>query len=244
MEIITKPSSKLFYEKYRYRILLKANINSSKISQIPISVVKLKENDIEEFVDSALGDMCEYEHFKVRYYHFHLQYKVAMFVIGMRMYFNNIELAHKLDSKIQSLKTPSSQNNLNSMVKDIAVQDFVVHERSLAYPPNSIPLKNSKYKFRSYFSQQKYSNPSTDEAIKNFLLSQHKNDIRLSPKLSKWAMPLENIFPQFKHHYATLKPKRIENQMFFDHNDMRFVEWISLIDSNAIRKTLDIVVDK
>ena len=130
---------------------------------------------------------------------------------------------------------------------------FNVVERVLDLPPNSILLKNSNFKYRSYFSRQE---KDTEDKIRQFFLSQLPEDFSPSPLFNKWIYKdsLDKKPTKMMGRYSNIgilsgfyhypRPIALEEQMFFDYNNELLVGMLNLISPTAIRKTVDIIVDK
>jgi len=130
---------------------------------------------------------------------------------------------------------------------------FNVVERVLDLPPNSILLKNSNFKYRSYFSRQE---SDTEDKIRHFFLSQLTEDFSPSPMFNKWIhkdsldkRPTRRtrgngFLGILAGGYPYSRPVALEEQMFFDYNNELLVGMLNLISPTAIRKTVDIILDK
>jgi hypothetical protein len=94
-------------------------------------------------------------------------------------------------------------------------------------PKNTIQLKNSNYKFRSYFKIEKLTGSQKD-LLCNFLTNQ-TNQVRLSSALSKWFAQPYN---------------RTQDYFFIDHKDMTWLTMLSLVHPGLIRKTMHIISAK
>ena len=96
-------------------------------------------------------------------------------------------------------------------------------------PKNSIIIKNSQYKLRTYFKSQHLSNTEQKENLRNLLMQQA--EIRLGPSLNEW-------FDRYE------LSKYIADNYFIDHNDISILTMVSLVCPVKIKKTLNIICDK
>ncbi len=148
-----------------------------------------------------------------------------------RLYFNDISIVDKL-KKINNL-------HLSNLT-----------ERIIDHPVNSIVLKNSDFKFRSYLSQTKSFDYTLESNIRAFLETQPPEDFKPSPLLKKWINNKklsDNTQQQQVMIFSRIfypRPSIIEDQMFLDHNNKSIISMMNLIRPGTIRKTVDIIVDK
>lgn len=148
-----------------------------------------------------------------------------------KLYFNNLSLISQLE-------------NINKL------QLANLSKRIVDRPDNSIVLKKSDFKFRSYLSRSKSFDYASEENIQSFLKTQPFDYFKPSPLLKKWInnikLPDHTQQPQImifgKVFYP--RPSIIENQMFLDHNNKSIISMMNLIRPGTIRKTVDIIVDK
>ena len=93
-------------------------------------------------------------------------------------------------------------------------------------PPNTIRLKNSTHKFRSYFKTIKLTDDQKTHLV-NFLENQPA--ARISPALVSWLKsPL----------------RRTQDYFFIDHDTMSWLTMLSLVLPGLIRKTMQIIPAK
>ena len=93
-------------------------------------------------------------------------------------------------------------------------------------PPNTIQLKNSTHKFRSYFKMIKLTDDQKNHLI-NFLANQPA--ARISPALVSWLnSPL----------------RRTQDYFFIDHDTMSWLTMLSLVSPGLVRKTMQIIPAK
>jgi hypothetical protein len=92
-------------------------------------------------------------------------------------------------------------------------------------PKNTVLLKKSLYKYRSYFQYIKLTNQEK-ENIRNFFDNQQEH-IRISPSL---------------YEFLHIKPyQRMMDYYFIDYNDAQWLTMLALIRPGLIRKTQQIV---
>lgn len=94
-------------------------------------------------------------------------------------------------------------------------------------PFNSVLLKKSDYNRRTFLKNVVLSD-NQREFLKNFFNNYH-DSIQLSPSLQNWV--------QNGH-------GRVFDYYFIDHNDDNLMTLLSLGQSNLVRKTVDILIDK
>jgi hypothetical protein len=92
-------------------------------------------------------------------------------------------------------------------------------------PKNTVLLKKSLYKRRSYFNYIRLT-PQEKENIRNFF-DHHQGHIRMSPSLNEFLH--EKPYQRTVDHY------------FIDYNDEQWLTMLALIRPGLIRKTQDIV---
>lgn len=97
-------------------------------------------------------------------------------------------------------------------------------EAVISRPKNTIKLKSSKYRNRSYCKSIKLTDREK-ETIMNFLVNQGDH-IRISPALLTW----------FKTPYH-----RTQDYFFIDHLDESWLVMLSLVHPGLIRKTVEII---
>ena len=94
-------------------------------------------------------------------------------------------------------------------------------------PKNTIQLKNSKHKFRTYFGIQKLTTEQK-QVLENFLITQHQF-VRLSPALQRWV---DQSFT------------RTQDYFFVDHDSETWSTMLNLVQPGIIRKTMHIITTK
>lgn len=119
-------------------------------------------------------------------------------------------------NELKILKTLSKLEYIHSA----SLKEIIVNR-----PKNTIALKSSLYKFRTYFFEQ-LINQDQRESIVTFLQSQQ--DIRLSPALSKWCQNPKAFY-------------WLQRSFFIDHNEENFPFALQLIHPHIIRKTMPII---
>lgn len=94
-------------------------------------------------------------------------------------------------------------------------------------PKNTIKLKKSDHRFRSYFRTMNLS-PQEKQVLTNFLQGQ-TDFVRLSPAMTEWV----------------LEPfSRLQDYYFVDYDSEQWLTLLSLVRPGLIRKTLQILTDK
>ena len=94
-------------------------------------------------------------------------------------------------------------------------------------PENSVKLKKSKYKLRSYFKTLNLSSQEKD-TLANFLKAQ-QDFVRTSPAMIQWlAVPFT----------------RTQDYYFIDHDSETWLTMLALVRPGLIRKTMQILADK
>ncbi len=101
-----------------------------------------------------------------------------------------------------------------------------IHRAFLSGTPGTVVLKNPKHKLRTYFKNQRLES-GIAESVRRFLINQ--DDIRMSPSLACWTQQ---------------KWQMIQNHYFLDHDHDSVIMMLQMINSNIIRKTLDIEAAK
>lgn len=105
-------------------------------------------------------------------------------------------------------------------------------------PDGCIRVRNSTYKYRTYFSEQAMDF-SQAEQLCAFLASQ--DQIRLSPSMQRWV----NSKGQYNYvSYWKSKMAMLSGSYFVDHDDASFITLMSLISPIKVKKTLQIINDK
>jgi hypothetical protein len=99
-----------------------------------------------------------------------------------------------------------------------------IKQAVLSKPKNTIVLKSSPYKFRTYFNYRKIS---ADEKfrIQNYLEAQ--DDVKISRGLTRWIK-----------YYTSNWSRR---HFYFDHNDKKIELMLQLIFPDLLRITMPII---
>ena len=119
----------------------------------------------------------------------------------------------------------SDDRDLLTQIEDLPyVQGYYIKEAVVSRTKNTIVLKSSPYRFRSYFAYKKY-----DEDKKARILEYLKNqpDIKISRGLHRWLK------------YATSDWSR--RHYYFDHNDAKIELMLQLIFPDIVRITMPII---
>lgn len=121
-------------------------------------------------------------------------------------------------------------NNLD-LVNDINNLDILTNKKAsyaqITRPKNTLRLKNSQYKFRSYFRMIKLT-VSQKQHLTDFLQNQQQF-LRISPALTQWINQPFN---------------RTQDHFFVDHDSINWITMLALVLPGAIRKTVQIVSGK
>lgn len=94
-------------------------------------------------------------------------------------------------------------------------------------PKNTVQLKNSPYKFRTYLKPLHLTAIEKDQ-LETFLINQQQN-VRLSPALQNWI---------------DLPFTRTQEYFFVDHESEKWLTMLSLVRPGIIRKTMHIIQTK
>jgi hypothetical protein len=137
-----------------------------------------------------------------------LDYKLVVSLDQAYVYCNDVGLFNKLDS-------------LKFLRHKTWTQAQVTH------PKNTVVLKRSKQKFRSYLRAVKLT-AQQRENLENFL-GNHSQVLRIAPALQRWVDQPFN---------------RTQDYFFIDHDSETWVSMLSLVVPGIIRKTLPIIVGK
>jgi len=120
-------------------------------------------------------------------------------------------------------------NNLE-LLAQIDQLDFLTHrycsQAVVNRPKNTIKLKNSNHRYRSYFKITKLTSEKKDHLM-DFLANQQT--IRKSPALQRW---IDQPF------------NRTQDYFFIDHSEMSWLTMFSLVCPGLIRKTQEIIQAK
>jgi len=121
--------------------------------------------------------------------------------------------------------------NSVSLVQTLYDQPFLkhiqCHQADVILPRDVVILKNSNYRFRSFFSNRWFQRHEVD-AIRNFLVSRGRQ-FRTTPGVST-KLKGEFFYPA--------------NWMFVDHNDEKEAFMMNLVVAQCIRKTMPIEIAK
>ena len=134
-------------------------------------------------------------------------------------------------------KTMISYNWISFYTNDVADIDYLEATKSMrrigdittgeiTHPKNTIGLKFPKHKFRTYVKSHKPT-PEQCESLREFL-KHNKADLKPSTGLKEFLSPKSQRYWMSDYFYV-------------DHNDMRIVTALALINPALIRKTLPIV---
>jgi len=104
------------------------------------------------------------------------------------------------------------------------VTGYYIKEAVISKPKNTVVLKSSPYRFRSYFAYKKY-NDAGKERILDYLKNQP--DIKISRGLHRWLKYRTSDWSR-RHYY-------------FDHNDTKIELMLRLIFPDVIRITMPII---
>jgi len=104
-----------------------------------------------------------------------------------------------------------------------------LREALVDIPRNSILIKSSDHKLRTYFKSQHLTTIEQKQQLENLLLNQ--NQIRLSPGFIEW-------FTRFEF------SKYLADHYFIDHDDTGILTMVSLVCPIKIKYTLNIIRDK
>jgi hypothetical protein len=104
------------------------------------------------------------------------------------------------------------------------VQGYYIKEAVVSKPKNTVVLKSSPYRFRSYFAYKVY-NMAEKARIQSYL--ENQPDVKISRGLSRW---LKYTPPGWsRRHY------------YFDHNDTKIELMLRLIFPDLLRTTMPII---
>lgn len=104
------------------------------------------------------------------------------------------------------------------------VQGHYIKQAVISKPKNTVVLKSSAYRFRSYFAYKKYNNASKERML-DYL--QNQPDVKISRGLSYWLKYTSSDWSR-RHYY-------------FDHNDTRIQLMLQLIFPDIVRTTMPII---
>jgi hypothetical protein len=118
----------------------------------------------------------------------------------------------------------SNHPELFEQVKKLCfISDPSFTQASVKLPRNTVVLKKSPHKYRSYFRTYKLTMEQKQQ-LSNFL-SNNQTHVRLSPSLTAW---LNNKF------------LRVQDYFFVDYTADTWMTMLALIDPRLIRKTMQI----
>jgi hypothetical protein len=135
-------------------------------------------------------------------------FKLVVSINQAWVYANNLELFDQLDAM------PILKHKTYTQAK-------------VDRPRDTLRLKNSEYKFRTYFRLIKLTAEEKD-TLSSFLINQQSH-VRLSPSLRDWVL---NPF------------NRLQDYFFVDYTTSSWLTMLNLVHSGLIRKTLHIITDK
>lgn len=136
------------------------------------------------------------------------QYKLVVSINQAHVYSNDLELLEQLDAlDILNYKTYG--------------------QAAVVRPKDTIRLKNSTHKFRTYFTLCKLTGQEKD-MLGDFLTAQ-QNHVRLSPSLQRW---IDQPF------------NRTQDYFFVDHDTQSWLTMLNLVRPGIVRKTMHIIPAK
>ena len=109
----------------------------------------------------------------------------------------------------------------------------LVREAVISKPAGVIQLQESKYAYRTYFRERKYTRDQRD-MLKNFLDSR-RDTLRVSPALSAWVY--DNVGYILNLNYS-------RSHYFVDHDHPNEGTMLSLVMPGIVRKTMPIETTK
>jgi hypothetical protein len=109
----------------------------------------------------------------------------------------------------------------------------LVREAVISKPAGVIQLQESKYAYRTYFRERKYTRDQRD-MLKNFLDSR-RDTLRVSPALSDWING--NVGYILNLNYS-------RSHYFVDHDHPNEGTMLSLVIPGIVRKTMPIETTK
>jgi hypothetical protein len=109
----------------------------------------------------------------------------------------------------------------------------LVREAVISKPAGVIQLQESKYAYRTYFRERKYTRDQRD-MLKNFLDSR-RDTLRVSPALSAWVY--DNVGYILNLNYS-------RSHYFVDHDHPNEGTMLSLVIPGIVRKTMPIETTK
>ena len=109
----------------------------------------------------------------------------------------------------------------------------LVREAVISKPPGVIQLQESKYAYRTYFRERKYTRDQRD-MLKNFLESR-RDTLRVSPALNDWI--IGNVGYILNLNYS-------RSHFFVDHDHPNEGTMLSLVMPGIVRKTMPIETTK
>ena len=119
----------------------------------------------------------------------------------------------------------SNDQNLLIQIDNLHyVTGYYIKEAVISKPKNTVVLKSSAYRFRSYLAYKKY-NDAGKERIFDYLKNQP--DVKISRGLNRWLKYRTSDWSR-RHYY-------------FDHNDSRIELMLQLIFPDIVRITMPII---
>ena len=106
-----------------------------------------------------------------------------------------------------------------------------VSHANVIYPPDTVVLKNPRYKYRTYLRSREVSDQNI-EILKNWLLAQQE-EISASPGIKSFIHSRKSRWYSPNNWTA--------DYFFFDHNDPKYVTMLRMVLPVAIRKTVPII---
>jgi len=119
-------------------------------------------------------------------------------------------------------------NNLNllrSIVSQHYVHTYYIKEAVITRPKNTVVLKSSPYRFRSYFKPKEYT---SDKKTRLLDYLENQPELKISKGLTHW-LKYDHRWSWARRHY------------YFDHNDAKIELMLRLIFPDMIRITMPII---
>jgi hypothetical protein len=137
-----------------------------------------------------------------------VDFKLVVSVNQAWVYVNNLDLIDQLDN------LPVLQHKIYNQVQ-------------INRPRDTLRLRNSNYKFRTFFRLIKLT--TEEKRTLAMFLNNQQRHVKLSPSLKKWIL---NPF------------NRLQDYFFVDYTASSWLTMLSLVHPGLVRKTLHIITDK
>lgn len=123
----------------------------------------------------------------------------------------------------------SSLEDIDSLGHGPMYRFSTIAQANITRPKDTVGLNNPKHKYRTYFREQ----AATAQQVKNLdnFFKTNKEDLKISPGLKKFL----TTDSQYRFPWIT-------NYHYIDHNDMRLVTALALLNPRLVRKTKQIVM--